>query len=162
MEMLSFLWVSGTCNCVHAPGVTEFVTRFAKTTPGVRAGYAYTHRMTDERKGEPHPKRRGPRVVGPFQGRWRGALAVPLVIHDLSAGGCLILGSNISLPDQIMTLEIDLPGGDMITVQAQPLYVRSNVGFAVKFVNVPSATGMWLQRLVTGLAAAEKKTARRK
>jgi len=109
-----------------------------------------------------HGKRRGPRVVGPFQGRWCGALTVPLVIHDLSAGGCLILSSNLSLPDKVMTLEIDLPGGDCVTVQAQPLYVRNNVGFAVKFVNVPDATGMRLQRLVTGLAAADRKPARRR
>jgi hypothetical protein len=105
-------------------------------------------------------KRRSPRVVGPFKGRWCGALTVPLVIHDLSAGGCLILSSNISLPERVMTLEIDLPAGDCISVQAQPLYVRSNVGFAVKFVNVPDATAMRLRRLITGLAAAERKPAR--
>jgi PilZ domain len=115
--------------------------------------------MSDERPGD-HSKRRGPRVVGPFQGRWRGALAVPLVIRDLSAGGCMILSSSISLPNKIMTLEIDIPGGDMITVQAEPLYVRFNVGFAVRFVDVPDATAMRLNRLVSGLVAAEKKTAR--
>jgi hypothetical protein len=53
-----------------------------------------------------------------------------------------------------MTLEIDLPSGDCVRVEAQPLYVRANVGFAVKFVNVPDATAMRLQRLVTGLVAA--------
>ena len=116
--------------------------------------------MKDERGGGGPAKRRGPRVVGPFRGRWCGALTVPLVIHDLSVGGCLILSSNMSLPAQVMTLEIDLPGGDCITVQAEPLYVRNNVGFAVRFVNVPDATDMRLQRLVTGLAAAERKTAR--
>ena len=102
-------------------------------------------------------KRRSPRVVGPFKGRWCGALTVPLVIHDLSAGGCMILSSNAALPSKVMTLEIDLPGGDCITVDAQPLYVRSNVGFAVKFVNVPDATAMRLQRLITGLNVAGRK-----
>ena len=115
--------------------------------------------MKEERSGA-RARRRGPRVVGPFRGRWCGALSVPLVIHDLSVGGCLILSSNISLPDQIMTLEIDMPGGDCITVQAQPLYVRNSVGFVVKFVNVSDATDMRLQRLLTGLAAAERKSAR--
>jgi hypothetical protein len=105
-------------------------------------------------------KRRNPRIVGPFKGRWCGALSVPLVIHDLSAGGCLILSSTLRLPDRVMTLEIDLPGGDCITVDAQPLYVRNNVGFAVKFVNVPDATAMRLKRLVAGLVAAERKPAR--
>jgi hypothetical protein len=113
--------------------------------------------MKDNRGADPQSKRRGPRVVGPFKGRWCGALTVPLVIHDLSVGGCLILSSNLTRPGQIMTLEIDLPGGDCIRVDAQPLYVRSNVGFAVKFVDVPDATDMRLQRLVTGLDHAGRK-----
>jgi hypothetical protein len=97
-------------------------------------------------------KRRGPRVIGPFKARWCGALTVPLVIHDLSVGGGLILSSNMALPGKLMTLEIDLPGEECITVQAQPLHIRPGVGFVVKFVNVPDALDMKLQRLVTGLA----------
>jgi hypothetical protein len=110
--------------------------------------------MKHERRTEGHVKRRGPRIVGPFKGRWCGALTVPLVVHDLSVGGCLILSSNISLPGGRMTLEIDLPGGDCVRVQAEPLYVRRNVGFAVKFVDVPDAVDMRLQRLMRELAAA--------
>jgi len=106
---------------------------------------------------DPRVKRRGPRVVGPFNGRWCGALTVPLVIHDLSAGGCMVLSSNTQMPSQIMALEIDLPGGDCIKVNAQPLYVRTNVGFAVKFVDVSDATDMKLQRLVAGLDSAGRK-----
>src|SRR5712692_8596558 len=50
-------------------------------------------------------RRRSPRVVGPFEARWRGAIIVPLVIHDLSVGGCLILTSNnTTRPAQGMTL----------------------------------------------------------
>lgn len=96
-------------------------------------------------------------MVGPFKARWCGVLTVPLVIHDLSVGGGLILSSNMALPQKVMTLEIDLPGGDCITIQAQPLYIRAGVGFVVKFVNVPTATDMRLQRLVTGLASAAKR-----
>jgi hypothetical protein len=118
--------------------------------------------MKDDRSDPQARRRRGPRVVGPFKGRWCGALTVPLVIQDLSAGGCLILSSNTTLPSQIMTLEIDLPGGDTVRVDAQPLYIRKNVGFAMKFVNVPDATDMRLQRLVTGLDAAGRKPAPRR
>jgi hypothetical protein len=119
--------------------------------------------MKDDGKAQGPLRRRSPRVIGPFKGRWCGALTVPLVIHDLSVGGCLILSSNTTLPSQNMTIEIDLPGGDMIRVDAQPLYVRSNVGFAMKFVNVPDATQMRLQRLLTSLnAAAGRKPAPRR
>ena len=117
--------------------------------------------MKDDRGGRAHTNRRGPRVVGPFKARWCGALTVPLMVHDVSVGGCMILSSNTALPDQLMTLEIDLPGGDCITVQGQPLYIRRNVGFAVKFVNVPEATDMRLQRLITGLATSGGKRSKR-
>jgi hypothetical protein len=132
--------------------------RYARIrVPSQLSAAPYHDPMKDDRSADPRLRRRSPRVVGPFKGRWCGALTVPLVIQDVSVGGCLILSSNTKLPAQIMTLEIDLPGGDTVRVDAQPLYVRKNVGFAMKFVNVPDATGMRLQRLVTGLDAAGRK-----
>jgi hypothetical protein len=58
------------------------------------------------------------------------------------------------LPAKLMTLEIDLPGGECITVQGQPLYLRPGVGFAMKFVNVPRETDKTLQRVLAKLAAS--------
>jgi hypothetical protein len=81
-------------------------------------------------------------------------MKVPLVIHDLSVGGCMILSSNTKPPAQRLTLEIDLPDGDCITVEAEPLYVRRNVGFAVRFVDVPQSTDLRLQRTIASLVAA--------
>lgn len=103
--------------------------------------------------GHAKTKRRSPRIVGPFKARWCGAMKVPLVVHDLSVGGCMVLSSNASLPNQHLILEIDLPDGHTITVEAQPLYVRRSVGFAVKFINVPQAVDMRLQRTIAALAA---------
>ena len=34
--------------------------------------------------------KRAPRINGPFQGRWKGALDFDLTVHDLSITGCLI------------------------------------------------------------------------
>ena len=114
--------------------------------------------MTD---GSGFSKRRSPRVIGPFKARWCGALTVPLVIHDLSVGGGLILSANMALPNKVMTLEIELPNGEVITVQGEPLYLRKGVGFVVRFVNVPDATNMRLKRLVTELAASAGKPTRK-
>jgi hypothetical protein len=116
--------------------------------------------MKQEQHDDGKIKRRGPRIVGPFKGRWCGALIVPLVVHDLSIGGCLILSSNTSLPSGRMTLEIDLPGGDCVRVQAEPLHIRRNIGFAVRFVDVPDAVDMRLQRLMRELAATGNKQRR--
>ncbi len=94
-------------------------------------------------------RRRSPRVVGPFTARWLGAVAVPLVLHDLSTGGCLILGST-KLPSGRITLEIDLPDKSSLTVTAESLGVRGR-GFAMRFVQVPPATLLRLQRSIESL-----------
>ncbi len=94
--------------------------------------------------------RRRPRVVGPFTARWLGAVTVPLVIHDLSTGGCLILSSVKTIPATHMTLEIDLPDRTTITVDAEALGLRSK-GFAMRFVNVPSPIQARLQHAIEAL-----------
>ena len=100
-------------------------------------------------------RRRSPRVVGPFEARWRGTIAVPLVIHDLSVGGCLILASDNSLPTERMIIDIRLPGEGWITVEAEPLHVRIDFGFAVKFVNLTDTDRQRLRETVARLAGIE-------
>src|SRR5438477_131391 len=109
---------------IHAPGSGTGVE------PGVRHARS---RRQDPRRRSP---RRRPRVVGPFTARWLGVVKVPLVIHDLSTGGCLILSSLNSIPATHMTLEIDLPNRTTVTVDAEAIGLRSK-GFAMRFVNVP-------------------------
>jgi hypothetical protein len=105
-------------------------------------------------RGDGPRRRRSPRVVGPFKARWCAAIEVPLVVHDLSVGGCMILSANKTLPAKRMTLEIDLPSGECITVDAVPLYVRSNMGFAARFVDMPDSTRMRLERAIAALLAS--------
>lgn len=91
--------------------------------------------------------RRQPRVVGPFPARWLGAVTVPLVVQDLSAGGCLILSSMNTLPGSRITLEIDLPDRTKVTVTAESLGTRPK-GFAMRFVDLPPATKIRLERCI--------------
>ena len=96
------------------------------------------------------PARRRPRVVGPFTARWLGAVTVPLVVHDLSTGGCLILSSMKTIPATHMTLEIDLPDRTTITVDAEAVGLRSK-GFAMRFANVSPAIQAKLQSAIEAL-----------
>jgi hypothetical protein len=98
--------------------------------------------------------RRRPRVVGPFTARWLGAVTVPLVVHDLSTGGCLVLSAMKKIPATHMTLEIDLPDRTTVTVDAEAIGMRSK-GFAMRFVNVESPIQARLQRAIEALLARQ-------
>lgn len=95
-------------------------------------------------------RRRSPRITGPFKAQWRGVLKVPLVIHDLSVGGCFVLSKGTTIPAQRMTIELHLPDNECIIVDAKPLYVRKS-GFAVQFVNMSEATHRQLQTVLARL-----------
>ena len=101
-------------------------------------------------------RRKSPRVVGPFTARWLGAVTVPLVVHDLSVGGCLILGSAKMLPNGRITLEIDLPDRSCVQVMAEPVGLRGK-GFALKFVQVAPGTVLQLQRSIDELLQRQSK-----
>jgi hypothetical protein len=80
--------------------------------------------------------RKDPRVAGPFEGRRVSALPVPVRIHDLSVGGCLIEAHHEQPPGRRITLEMELPFVGWVTVEAESLYMREGYGFAAKFVDV--------------------------
>ena len=95
-------------------------------------------------------RRRSPRITGPFKAQWCGVLRVPLVIHDLSVGGCFVLSNGTTIPAERMTIELHLSDHDHILVDAKPLYVRKR-GFAVQFINMSEATHRQLQRVLARL-----------
>jgi hypothetical protein len=84
--------------------------------------------------------RRDLRVAGPFDGQWVDALTVPLRIHDLSIGGCLIQAYHEQAPGRRFTLEIELPDEGWIQVEAESIYVREGYGFAARFVDMDAET----------------------
>src|SRR5262245_59532440 len=98
--------------------------------------------------GGKKPVKRPPRVAGPFEGRRLGALELPLRIHDLSIGGCLIESYHEVVVGRRMEIEIDLPGEGWVTLQAETVYLRENYGFAAKFVDTDEVTRVKLARAV--------------
>src|SRR5262245_65149858 len=80
-------------SCWTDLGESRFLSR--ETSPGARMRAPMTDApdsrvppAATERAGK--PTKRPPRVNGPFEARRLGALEVPLRIHDMSIGGCLI------------------------------------------------------------------------
>jgi hypothetical protein len=89
-----------------------------------------------------------PRVPGPFEGRRVDLLSTPIRIHDLSRSGCLIQWYHEQTPGRRFTLEVELPEAGWVRLEAEPVYNRSDYGFAVKFVEVPTETMAKLDRVI--------------
>ena len=95
-------------------------------------------------------KRRHLRFPGPFDGRRRDLLPVPLRIFDLSLAGCLIESHQEQPPGRRFSLEIELPIEGWIPFEVQVLYNR-NGWFAVQFVEMSDAVRLRLDRALARL-----------
>ena len=94
-----------------------------------------------------------PRVAGPFEGRRVDLLTTPLRIHDLSRSGCLIQWYHEQTPGRRFTLEVELPEVGWLRLEAEPVYNRTDYGFAVKFVDVPPEDMAKLDKVIERLLA---------
>ena len=103
----------------------------------------------------PGSRRKDLRVAGPFDGRWVGALTVPVHIHDLSIGGCLIQAYHEQAPGRRFTLEIELPYHGWVTLEAESLYMRDGYGFAAKFVEMTDAVRGSLEDVIWRLLSKD-------
>lgn len=112
----------------------------------------HTQANPDQQDADGASRRQDTRVPGPFDGRWVGALTLPLRIHDLSEGGCLIQAYHDQPPGKRFTLEIELPYEGWISVEAESLYIRSGYGFAARFLDVPDDTKARLERVIRRLS----------
>lgn len=92
-----------------------------------------------------------PRVTGPFEGRRVDFLTTPMRIHDLSRSGCLIQWYHEQTTGRRFTLEVELPDVGWLRMEAEPVYNRTDYGFAVKFVDVSPETLEKLDRVIERL-----------
>jgi hypothetical protein len=100
-----------------------------------------------------HGKRAAPRIPGPFDG-WRvSALETPVRIFDISIGGCFVNSVHHQAPGREVTLRIELPSEEPISVKAVTLDQRSELGYAVRFVAIEPADAPRLERALARLAA---------
>jgi PilZ domain-containing protein len=101
----------------------------------------------------PADRREHERFAGPFEGRRVDALETPVRIYDLSRGGCFITAMHSQQAGIRLTLCIDLPGEEAITVTAETLERRDEVGYAVRFVEVDAENAGRLERALARLEA---------
>jgi hypothetical protein len=80
------------------------------------------------------------RVTGPFDGCRVGLIETPLLIYDLSEGGCFVNSLYDTPVGQRISLRLTLPYEGTVTVQAETVYGRPGFGFAVRFVDVSHET----------------------
>jgi len=85
-------------------------------------------------------RRKAHRVTGPFDGCRLGIIDTPLLIYDLSEGGCFINSLYDTPVGQRLSIKLTLPFEGAVTVQAETVYDRSGFGFAVRFVDVNDET----------------------
>lgn len=98
------------------------------------------------------------RVAGPFAGRRMKPLPTPLRIHDLSSDGCLLEPYDDIAIGQRITIQLDLPTDSWITLDAEILYLRDKVRFAVRFVDVIEPNRHRLARTIEQLAVARTRS----
>jgi PilZ domain-containing protein len=96
-------------------------------------------------------RRRDYRVAGPFDGFRVGALETPIVIFDLSRGGCFINSMHEQKPGIRFVIKIELPYVGQIRVKAETLYRRTGFGFAVRFVEMNEETANLLDQALSQL-----------
>ena len=106
-----------------------------------------------EPPAEAKSRRRSPRVLGPFDGTRGGLLPVPIRIHDLSVGGCLVECFHEEPVGRRTKIAVELPYEGWITLEAEILYLRPDYGYAVKWVDVPADTHAKLEQVVDRILA---------
>jgi hypothetical protein len=113
------------------------------------------NRASVEASGDPSERRRYVRVNGPFDGLRLGALETPVVIRDLSEGGCFVDSLVDAKPGRQLSIGVLVPGEDWITATGEVVRGQPGFGFALRFVDPPEATRATLARIV----AARRKSA---
>jgi CheY-like chemotaxis protein len=93
-------------------------------------------------------RRQHVRVAGPFDGCRRGVFDMPVLIHNLSESGCFIDSLHGVETGHQVTLGVQPPGEDWITVKAEVVRGWPGFGFAVRFVDMPHAVRTGLASLV--------------
>jgi hypothetical protein len=108
-----------------------------------------TKEMQNRRSSD--DQRAAPRIRGPFDG-WRlSALDTPVRIFDISMGGCFVNSVHHQSPGREVTLKIELPLEEPITVKALTLDQRSDLGYAVRFVQIEPEDAVRLERALRRL-----------
>jgi len=96
-------------------------------------------------------RRRHVRVAVPFDGYRAGLPETPVRIVNLGLGGCFVNSTHEQKDRSRLVLKINLPQEGVVTLNAETVYRRPSVGFALRFVDVNAETSARLIRTVEAL-----------
>jgi c-di-GMP-binding flagellar brake protein YcgR len=75
-------------------------------------------------------------------------------IHDLSLGGCLIEAPFAIEVGRRITLRLDLPGDDQLSLHGETVRIQDHSRFAVQFLEMDEAKQRRLERAIERLLAS--------
>jgi hypothetical protein len=101
----------------------------------------------------PDERRRHVRVDGPFHGCRRGHIDMPVMLHNLSQGGCFVDSRLPVDPGRALTIGLRSVDGKWIDVSGEVVHNQPGLGFAVRFVELSETVSDVLARIVAQGAA---------
>ncbi len=96
--------------------------------------------------------RQYPRVAGPFEGVRVSTVRIPILVHNLSEGGCFVEALYDQSPGRRLTIQVEVPFAGLLTLEGETIFSRTDFGYGLKFVDVPPDVGERLRAAVERLA----------
>jgi hypothetical protein len=97
-------------------------------------------------------RRRAERVRADLPARWEGFLEKSQgTISDISVNGCFILTGGAVKPDELVSLEMDVPALLRMQLWGSVVYISEPVGFAIRFNELGAHEQAMLSRLLNHL-----------
>jgi hypothetical protein len=125
----------------------------AELVRSCNTGVALTAETPHMNKGRiAKSRRRYLRVAVPFDGYRASLPNTPVQIADLGLGGCFVNSRHEQRDRSRLVLKINLPQEGVVTLNAETVYRRPAVGFALRFVDVDTETSARLMRTVEALS----------
>ena len=69
-------------------------------------------------------------------------------VSDLSVGGCYLDTIGQAAVGEILTINVQLPKGDWITLQGKVAHLQSDMGFGIRFTNLSNEQRKFVNQLI--------------
>jgi hypothetical protein len=81
--------------------------------------------------------------------KWEGVISqMSGTVTDISTGGCFVLTDDKVQLDELVRLEIQLPGGKLISIWGEIVYRAPEIGFGLRFTGCSEQEQTVIERLV--------------
>jgi hypothetical protein len=77
-------------------------------------------------------------------------------ISDISVTGCFMLSAGDATANDAVTITIELPNKKIINLTGEVAYNTPEIGFAVRFTELPASTLNFIEKLVKRLSQSSR------